>query len=37
MRTLHTPISKEDVASLQVGEQVMLVGRILCGRDAVLP
>lgn len=37
MRTLHTPISKEDVASLHVGEQVMLVGRILCGRDAVLP
>ncbi len=37
MRTLHTPISKEDVASLQVGEQVNLVGRILCGRDAVLP
>lgn len=37
MRTLTTPISKEDVASLKVGDQVVLVGRILCGRDAVLP
>jgi len=37
MRTLATPISKEDVASLKVGEQITLVGRILCGRDAVLP
>lgn len=37
MRTLTTPISKEDVASLKVGDQVVLVGRILCGRDVVLP
>ena len=37
MRTVHTPISKETVASFKVGEQIMLVGRIICGRDAVLP
>ncbi len=37
MRTLTTPISKEDVASLKVGDQITLAGRILCGRDAVLP
>ena len=29
MRTLTTPISKEDVASLKVGDQVVLVARIL--------
>ena len=37
MRMLTTPISKEDVAGLTVGDQITLVGRILCGRDAVLP
>lgn len=37
MRTVTTPISKEVVKSFKVGEQITLVGRILCGRDAVLP
>ena len=37
MKVIKTPITKEDVARLKVGEQVTLVGRILCGRDAVLP
>lgn len=37
MITLKTPLSAKDVAGLHVGDQVTLVGRILCGRDAVLP
>jgi fumarate hydratase subunit beta len=37
MLTLATPLGKKDVAGLKVGDQVTLVGRILCGRDAVLP
>lgn len=37
MKVLKTPLSKEDIKELKVGEQVTLVGRILCGRDAVLP
>ena len=37
MKRITTPISKEVAQSLQVGEQVLLSGRIYCGRDAVLP
>jgi len=36
-RELKTPISKEEIRSLQVGEMVYLSGKIYCGRDAVLP
>ena len=34
---LNTPISEETAAKLQVGDTVLITGRILCGRDAVLP
>lgn len=37
MKKITTPISKEIAQSLQVGDQVLLSGRIFCGRDAVLP
>ncbi len=37
MKRITTPISKEIAQSLQVGDQVLLSGRIYCGRDAVLP
>ena len=36
-RTLTTPISEEDIASLNVGDMVYISGEIFCGRDAVLP
>lgn len=34
---IHTPITEEVAASLQVGDTVTITGHILCGRDAVLP
>lgn len=34
---LNTPISREDISLLKVGEIVSISGQILCGRDAVLP
>ena len=34
---LHTPISEEEISRLQVGDTVFISGKILCGRDAVLP
>ncbi len=37
MHTLTTPLNEKDIAPLKAGDQVMLHGRILCGRDAVLP
>ena len=37
MKTLCTPVSKEDIAQLKVGDTVYLSGKIFCGRDAVLP
>lgn len=37
MINLHTPLSEEAVAQLQVGDRVTLSGWIYCGRDAVLP
>ena len=37
IKRLRTPLSEEAVASLQVGDRVLLSGKIYCGRDAVLP
>lgn len=34
---IKTPISEEVIASLKVGDTVLITGEILCGRDAVLP
>ncbi len=34
---LTTPLSEEAVASLKVGDMILLSGEIFCGRDAVLP
>ncbi|WP_373261718.1 fumarate hydratase C-terminal domain-containing protein [Hungatella hathewayi] len=34
---IHTPITEETAARLQVGDTVIITGYILCGRDAVLP
>ena len=36
-RELKTPISEEEIKSLQVGDMVYISGKIYCGRDAVLP
>ena len=36
-KQLITPLSREVVASLKLGDMVELSGAILCGRDAVLP
>lgn len=37
MIKVQTPISKEVAESLQVGDRILLSGKIFCGRDAVLP
>lgn len=37
MKTLYTPISEDEIKSLQVGDMVYISGKIYCGRDAVLP
>lgn len=37
MLEIKTPLSKETIASLNVGDMVYLSGYIFCGRDAVLP
>lgn len=37
MIKLTTPISKEDILNLKVGDRVLISGDIFCGRDAVLP
>lgn len=34
---IHTPITDENIESLNVGDMIMLSGKIYCGRDAVLP
>lgn len=34
---VQTPISKEVVEKLKVGDRISLSGKIFCGRDAVLP
>ena len=37
VKELKTPITREDIEGLQVGDTVTISGPILCGRDAVLP
>jgi fumarate hydratase subunit beta len=37
MRRLDTPITSDMIGSLKVGDQIEIHGRVLCGRDAVLP
>ena len=37
MKNLTTPISDDEIASLQVGEQITISGTIYTGRDAALP
>lgn len=37
MKKIYTPISDEIVKSFKVGDQILLSGKIYCGRDAVLP
>ena len=34
---IHTPITEEVAAGLQIGDTITITGYILCGRDAVLP
>ena len=34
---LNSPISVEQIDGLKVGDQIEISGRVLCGRDAVLP
>jgi fumarate hydratase subunit beta len=36
-KEIKTPISEEEVKSLQVGDMVYISGKIYCGRDSVLP
>ena len=37
MKHLNFPITEEEIDALEVGDTVLISGRILCGRDAVLP
>ena len=37
MTELTTPISREALEGLHVGDMILISGDILCGRDAVLP
>lgn len=37
MRCVNVPISEAVAESLQVGDRILLSGKIYCGRDAVLP
>jgi fumarate hydratase subunit beta len=36
-KILQTPLSKDIVKDLHVGDKVLISGKIYCGRDAVLP
>lgn len=36
-KTIYTPIIKQDFSDLDLGEMFFLSGKLLCGRDAVLP
>ncbi len=36
-KKIKTPISEEDINSLQVGDMVYISGKVYCGRDSVLP
>ena len=37
MMRIDTPISTDVIEKLNVGMQIEIYGRVLCGRDAVLP
>lgn len=37
MKKLTTPISEEITKDLHIGDQILISGKIYCGRDAVLP
>lgn len=37
MIRLETPITPEQIREMKVGDQFEIYGRVLCGRDAVLP
>lgn len=37
MIKIKTPIQKEDISSLSMGDVISITGDIFCGRDAVLP
>ncbi len=37
MKSITTPISEDIARDLQVGDQILISGKIYCGRDAVLP
>lgn len=37
MKYLNTPLTEDDIKSLQVGDMVTISGNIYTGRDAVLP
>ncbi len=37
MKRITTPISEEVARNLRLGDQVLISGKIYCGRDAVLP
>lgn len=37
MTTINTPIDKGTAEGLQVGDRILISGKIYCGRDAVLP
>lgn len=36
-KKLRTPLSEDTIRDLQVGDKVLISGKIYCGRDAVLP
>lgn len=37
MKKLFLPVKEEEINQLKVGDKVLISGKILCGRDAVLP
>lgn len=37
VKEIRLPLNEEDIAALEVGDKVSISGKILCGRDAVLP
>lgn len=36
-KRIHFPASTEEIRALKIGDQILISGRIFCGRDAVLP
>lgn len=37
MREITTPVSEDVAKTIQIGERLLISGKIYCGRDAVLP